>query len=133
MKVTMNDDTILEGESAQDIVRQMKLSEWSPPRRKGQYMEEVASRVGDTVRTDDAETFLFDLERIGLLRIENLTDEQADRFTSLAINFRATTFGELNLGRSEVEEEGPHNTPPTVQMPQDDEEPEPQGGDIGTD
>jgi hypothetical protein len=90
MKVTMEGGpNSFEGENATEIVESMQQEDWSQAERsQRQYMQEVAARVtGATqqpVRTSDALTFLFDLERAGVCRVEFLTPDEAKRFSELS-------------------------------------------------
>ncbi len=88
MKVTTQDGATFEAATPEDVVSQMKATDWSAPPKKADYMVEVAERVsmmtGEAVRAINASAFLFDLERAHFLSIEGLTPEQAIVFTARA-------------------------------------------------
>ncbi len=73
LTVTCNDGAVFTGTDEKDIVRQMKHTDWHAPERKGEYMEDVATRIetmtGLKVRWTTAKTFLKDMENIGLVTI----------------------------------------------------------------
>jgi hypothetical protein len=88
MKAEMEDGTTFEGDSPEAVVRQMKRSNWSAPERKGEYMQEIATRVSDitgaTIRATTATMFLGDLERAQFLKITELSEAQAVAFVQAA-------------------------------------------------
>jgi hypothetical protein len=70
--ITSGDDHFI-GADADEIVRQMRETVWSPPADLRGYMEQVADRVqqmtGARIRTEP-EGFLADLAAVGLLRFK---------------------------------------------------------------
>jgi hypothetical protein len=73
MLVETLDGKLFKGVDMKELVRAMKVSTFSPPRRVKDYMEQVKERThtlyGVSVRVDNVSNFLADLEEHGLIKI----------------------------------------------------------------
>jgi hypothetical protein len=72
LRVTTQDGTVFEAPDAAGIVRQMRDAAWRQQDPKSEYMEDVATRVGEAYEEDIRTTpveFLDDLSRVGLVTI----------------------------------------------------------------
>lgn len=72
LRVVASDGATFEADTHEDLVIQMKLDMWIPPKTKEQYMKDVAKRTeifnGETITYSDCRTFLRELLRIGVLK-----------------------------------------------------------------
>lgn len=88
MRIQTNDGATFTGPDAKAVVRQMRDQQWSAPVMKRDYMVEVAERVemltGERIATTPAETFLNELERVGLVTIEPSDGENVERVANEA-------------------------------------------------
>lgn len=84
LRVTTNDDVVFTGQDAREIVRQMKLTQWSAPEAKRDYIRQVVKRVWSMtgvppaapVRPPGTATKLLRyLVQVGLVRVERYDDE----------------------------------------------------------
>jgi hypothetical protein len=90
MKVETQDGAVFIEDSPGAIVEGMKATDWSAPPKKSEYMKEVADNVetltGRAVRSDGATNFLADLEQAGVIKITELSKEQAKTFTAAIVS-----------------------------------------------
>jgi RecA-family ATPase len=66
-----SDGAKFSGDSFEDLVIEMKLDVWVPPKTKEKYMVVVANRVdvfnGDKIYYHDSKSFILELLRIGVV------------------------------------------------------------------
>ena len=71
--VTTYGGTEFRGATPAKVVKAMKDTQWEAPDRKGEYMDEVRSRVAGMteapIHTDSPEAFLDSLEAAGLVTV----------------------------------------------------------------
>lgn len=75
LKVTTTDGAVFEAQSPGGIVAQMRDAAWRHEDPKQDYMADVSRRVGEAYNEDvrtTPEEFLDDLQRIGLVTVEEV-------------------------------------------------------------